>query len=280
MERMKWGRIEMTVDNRVVLITSTFYKSLDVLRCQLFLRTLEAVKTAGYHMVVVDASPPEVRAEFEKRAVGSNVHIYPELVRGMGPSRRQATFIASELAVVIGAKVLMWLEAEKADMIRFVPELVDAFFSPMDVHQYDIVVPYRTSLSWASYPVFQMDEELKQNRRSTEHTYQDLDVAFGPMLARVGVARRMILGETVRFKEWGISDTYVWQWFVTLAFRLGYAIGSVPVDFIYPPEQKAEEDHPENQDMRAKRARQLETALKAHEFLGNLPTRKALKVAW
>ena len=260
----------MNVDNRVVLITGTFYKSLDTLRCQLFLRTLEAVKTAGYHMVVVDASPSEVRAEFEKRTVGSNVHIYQEQVRGMGPSRRQATFLASELAIVIGAKVLMWLEAEKADMIRFVPELVDVFFSPVDVCQYDVVVPYRTGTSWASYPSFQMDEELKQNQKSIEYTGVDLDVSFGPMLAKVEVARRMILVETARFKEWGIADTYIWQWFVTLAFRLGYLIGSVPVDFIYPPEQKAEEDRPDNDEMREKRAKQLETALKAHNTLGNL----------
>lgn len=250
----------------VVLMTTTFYRSVHELRFRLALETIEAAKEAGYHMVIVDASPIEVRQQLIEAAEGSNITIYPELVRGMGPSRRQVTFLATEKAREIGAKAVFWLEAEKADMIRFVPELIQPILDGADV-----VVPFRTEKSWESYPSFQMEEELKQNTESSKYTGgRNLDVSFGPVMMSVATARTFILGHSANFKTWGIADTYIVPWFVTLAVCCGKKVTSVSVDFVYPPGQKAVEDHPENVEMRFKRAEQLETALKAHQILGTI----------
>lgn len=244
----------------VVLVTTTFYKNTEELRFKLALETFRSAVKKGYAMVVVDNSPSEEVVDALK---DTGVSVYPQTVRGMGPSRRQAFFQAIEVAREIGAKAILWLEPEKHGIVEFAPEII----KPIIEEAASVSVPYRTEISRASYPGFQIEMEEKQNKMSARYTGLGLDVSFGPVSYSIEAAVDLVLGTDL--KSLGVPDTYVPQWLPTLAVRKGLKVASVPIDFIYPLEQKLQEEDSIDLMIR-KRQEQLTMGLKAHELLGSL----------
>ena len=73
----------------------------------------------------------------------------------------------------------------------------------------------------------------------------------------------------------GVPDSYIQHYAVVEAIHLHAVTGRWPigikkvdVDFIYPPEQKTEEEASTNDAIRAKRSDQLKTLTDAYEKLG------------
>jgi hypothetical protein len=76
--------------------------------------------------------------------------------KGMSPERQEGFQIASQLKSV---KYIVWLEPEKVDMVRLVPDLV----KPLVNNEADISLPSRNIESFDSYPSYQADFERRSN---------------------------------------------------------------------------------------------------------------------
>jgi hypothetical protein len=243
----------------VVIVTTTSYVNVDELRFKLACRMLVEARSAGYSVVIVDdSSSHDVRSKFAELGA----HIFPQLVKGMGPSRRQAFFHAAEVAKDQGAAAVFWIEPERLGMIQFAPVLLKIIYAGAD-----IVVPQRTEFSWATYPAFQMESEKRGNAVVAEVAGRnDLDLFFGSCMYSLDAVKYVIAADP---KKWGVADTYVPQYAPLYALRDGAAIASVPVDFQYPPEQTAAEGE-QNEEMVAKRRSQLETVSAAMRRIGTM----------
>ena len=129
----------------------------------------------------------------------------------------------------------------------------------------DVVVPSRTDRSWKSYPSFQQESESAGNKRVGEFSGRiDLDVFFGPVAASIKAANLIIESDP---KILGFEDTYVPQYLSSWAQSKMLKVISVPVDFIYPPDQKVEEEKRLLQEMKLKRQNQLEKVVQAHRLI-------------
>lgn len=240
---------------KIVVNTVTCYKSLGELRFRLAEATILAARSYGLDIVMVDGSPdPAIPARF--RELGAQV--FPELHRGMGPCKRQATFHAAEVAGTDG--VIFWIEAEKHNMIRF----TDAVMAPIQPGQADIVIPNRTQASWDSYPEFQRTTEQQANRAYREAFGWDFDVMFGPVAYRASLARHFLL---LRPDDFGLPDTYIHHYGPPSAIAGGGMVTSFPVNFIYPPEQRQEEETTLSEAIKAKRIQQRDSLIAAYQRL-------------
>lgn len=244
----------------VVVVTTTFYGSTAEPRFGLTCKTIELARQAGRVVVVVDGSPdPSIADTF--RALGALV--FPQEKPGMGASRRQAFGCAIQHLRDIGEPkgVVFWTEPEKHDIIRFIPEIVEPLESGALV-----VIPNRSQASWKTYPEFQVVSEQAANAAYARHTGREgYDPMFGPVAFLVTPEIENLLLNFDPEKH-GVPDTYV-QHYIPL-FLTGETVASVEVDFVYPPDQREQEESADNEEIRKKRAWQLETLVKAYEILG------------
>ena len=142
--------------SQVVIVTSTFYKSVEELRFVLAVEMVKSAIASGYRVVVVDASPiPDVAVTLK----GLGALVFPQLHKGMGPGRRQGFFHAFEVASAQGVPFIMWMEPEKIDLIRFVDDIV----APLEADEADIVIPQRSEIAWSTWPAFQVESEKLAN---------------------------------------------------------------------------------------------------------------------
>jgi hypothetical protein len=249
------------IDN-VVLVTTTFYKDPRTeLRYKLALETATKAQEAGYYLIVVDGSPdPIVASELRSRGV----KVFPQLHQGMGSSRRQVYFHALEVLKLLGSKerrAIVWLEPEKEDLIQYICSIVD----PILNGSADVVIPQRTNTSWDSYPVFQKEMEQQGNAEVAQMTGKpDLDLFFGPVASTTDAAQLVIQCDP---KKEGFTDTYIPQLLGSMTLKSGFRVISHPVNFIYPSDQKLEEEVQKTGEMIRKRKDQLDTVREAHSII-------------
>ena len=233
-------------------------------------------------LCLVDDSPsPEIAESF--RSLGS--HVFKQSHPGMGSSRRQAYFFALEMLKSLSEesaakervrenRCILWLEPEKDDLILYVEKICTPILNGVA----EVVVPFRTDHSWLSYPDHQRNSEGEGLRAFAELTGRDdLDVYFGPVACSEQAAISYVLTPDPRAE--GIADTYVPQYIATRALADGLtgSVVPVPVDFLYPLEQKREEESNLLEAMLQKRADQLQTVSNAHARIMKLHQAKYRK---
>ncbi len=248
--------------NSVVVAIVTFYKSPEELRFRLACQTITSAVAAGHAVVVVDGSPnQEVKAKFTE--LGAKV--FPELHRGLGPSKRQSYFHAVEICNRESYAGVLADEAEK-DLAQFVPEIL----RPLEEHDDGaVIVPYRTTQGWKSYPLFQQESEQAANEVFEKVTKEQfIDIFFGPVFFTPGAAKHFVVQQPASL---GFPNTYAQHLGVMLALADGKCeVGTIPIDFVYPPEQLVEEEGTLNDAMKAKRSDQFKTLTDGYRAAGKI----------
>lgn len=249
--------------SKFVIVTTTFYKSVKDLRYKLACSTIKNAVKQGTPIVVVDGSPNSaIHRSF--KSLGAKV--YPETLKGMGPSRRLAFFyghqyLGFDMNQSDGA--IVWTEPEKDDFIRFVPNMAEPIISG----NADITIAERTLQCWESYPLFQQNSEREANRAYNGATGRD---GYDPMSGPVGFNVEQTLG-LLNFNplDFEVPDTYI-QHYLPI-FHPAHRVGSVEVDFRYPEKQRAAEEAADNETIREKRKLQRETLSAAYRKLAAVP---------
>lgn len=251
------------MNHRTIVVTTTFYRSLEETRLQLALDTITKAKEMDFRILIVDGSPnPQIKQVFQK--FGAKVIHQQE--PGMGESRRQLFQWA--YSMTDPGDVVFWTEPEKTDIIRFISEIV----APIFRGECSISIPVRSEKSWKTYPEFQQVSEAVANRVFREVTGLETDIMFGP----VSLGRSILPEFFGCFPEkLGIADNYVQHVAAIAAWKNGHKILSpgVQVDFIYPPEQKSEEEGPLFHQMVTRRLWQLMQLVEADFKLAKLPAK-------
>jgi len=117
--------------------------------------TVTNALAAGYRTVVVDGGSSEA---YVKTLEGLGVEVVPQREKGMVAAKRQSLEVAASLE---GAKVLLLIQAEKDDVIKDVPQLVN----PIINNEADLVVAAREPhLFEQTYPDFQFASETWANK--------------------------------------------------------------------------------------------------------------------
>ncbi|MDP3735692.1 MAG: hypothetical protein Q8R39_04720 [bacterium] len=218
----------------VVIATPTFYRNVEDPRYRLALKTIEAAQTAQYPICVVDGSPdPKIKAEFRDRGAV----VYPEVTRGLGAVKRYSFYHAVSIALSRHRTIVVHIEPEKHDMIRHIPLLVEQIL----LGEADVIVATRGDGSWLSYPEFQVQTEREMNAAFRQYVGIDVDIAVGPGAFRIDTAGYFFVDGN--YTSTGIADTYAQHYGVIAAHAHDLRIAaSVPLDFIYPAEQRAQEE--------------------------------------
>jgi hypothetical protein len=254
----------MKLSDQVVIVTTTFYKSLDELRFRLACDMVTLATSRGYKVVVVDGSPANIQDSVRKVLTDCGAIIFPQLHKSMGPSRRQAFFHAWELAMEESVPYILWMEPEKVDLVNFVEEVVYPMSLHYTVDDYaDIVIPGRTERSKSTWPTFQMESERKAAEIYNEVFGGDgFDTFFGPVAFKTEerVARHFILFNPGLYgTPEEVPDTNIQLFIPPIAKSAGCKVTSIRVDMTYPPEQRVEEEGELNDVMKEKRRHQFET---------------------
>lgn len=249
------------MNHRVMVVTTTFYKSITEARFQIALKTIDQAKKNGFRILIVDGSPSSIIGKMFSE-LGAKVIKQEE--SGMGPSRRQLFQLA--YSMTDPGEVIFWTEPEKSDIIQFIPKIV----APIFCGECSISIPVRTDRSLKTYPEFQQASEAVANYVFWELTGLLADIMFGPIAIERSVLPEFFGCLPEKFK---IADNYVQHVAAIIAWRNGHKILSpgVPVDFTYPLEQKTEEEGPLFGQMVTKRLWQLLQLVKADFELMKLP---------
>jgi hypothetical protein len=217
-----------------------------------------AVIANNHILVVVDGSPNE---DIKMGLKEAGATIFPELHRGMGPSRRQAFFHAFEVAHQHDINIILWTEPEKVDLINSIPKIIE----PIEIGEADIVIPCRSAKSWETWPAFQRESEQEANKVYNEvFGVKDFDPMFGP----VAFDREFGLSFIASRGSESIEDTYIQHYAPReAAFYEDAWVKTEEIDMTYPPEQRAEEEGALNDAMREKRKQQLVSLTNAYRAL-------------
>jgi len=245
---------------KVVIATTTFYNSTEDLRFHMACKTFNQSTLLGYPTIVVDGSPNDaVKRELERFAA---VSLYPETLKGMENSRRLAFFYALNYLSLhhCGEGIVVWIEAEKHDFVRLIPEIVKPIIKD-DIY---IVMPRRSDASWKTYPVYQAESEKQANAVYVESTgRKDYDPFMGPVAFRAETLSEVLFN---RAQHFGADDGGYLQHTLPLLLP-SHRVATVTVDFKYPPEQRANEVA-RIKEMLPKRKRQQEVLSALYRKLG------------
>lgn len=220
----------------VVLVTTTFSKSVDDVRAQLALKTCRAARDNNYPIIVVDGSPCE---EFKYALREAGAVVIDQEKPGMGQSRRECL----NLGLTTGADVIAWLEPEKYTLVPLLGPLIARVMRGAT----DVVIPRRRNLD--GYPQYQHLSELRANWELGNITKRfDIDFYIGPRIMNRQAA--MIMAE---YQPIHYGDNWEILFIPLLRFMAGgIPIDSVIVDYVHPVEQLIEDD----ESMRSKRDKQ------------------------
>ncbi|MEK7078182.1 MAG: hypothetical protein AAB911_01300 [Patescibacteria group bacterium] len=244
--------------NNITILTATLYKRTTETRFQLACQLIGKAIAVGYDVVVVDGSI-DATVSRALAKVGAKVHRQAG-EKGMGNQKRELfSMVANDDNK---ADIFLWTEPEKADIIRWVPQII----APIQRGEADLVIPERTPTSYASYPMFQIKSEKQINAVFADTTGKCFDVAFGPVAFRRGLLS--YFAECYPAKRFGVSDNYIQDTARLEVMAAGYKIVSVPIDFLYPPAQKTEEETTLFEIMREKRQQQLEELTHTFRVVG------------
>lgn len=232
----------MNALSQVVLVTTTFSKSVEEMRAQLALKTCRAAKENGYRIIVVDDSPcQEFKAAL--RETGATVINQSKEDPGMGGSRRQTL----KAGVATGGEAIVWIEPEKYPLVP----LLGPCIAPVLEDEVDVVIPRRRNLD--GYPQYQHLSELRGNWEIGNITGRpDLDLYIGPRVLSPTAAATM-----AKYDGRCGLNTYGDNWeilFIPILWFLQHRlfVKSIVVDYVHPVEQLVEDD----EVMRAKRDKQ------------------------
>ena len=249
-----------TLNTKVLVATTTFYKSRKETRFLCAERLVQNCNDKGYSIIIVDGSlDPNIRKRF--RDLGAVV--YEQTESGMGGSRRELSSRAQEFMgprgimksyrpILSPTDFILWTEPEKDKIVSWIPEI----FAPIESGKADIVVPERSKKSLATMPRFQAASESIGDFVFQKATGIKAKPFFGPIAF---IFEALEIFKNCNPLKYGAPDTWI-QFFVLMeAAAAGYRIASVEVDFEYPPEQKEEEEGSRFREMMERR---LELQLK------------------
>ena len=221
--------------SNIAISTITSYKNLDETRFKLTCRMFQKAKEAGYPVFAIDNSPKEIRNELE--STGANVYECPE--HGMGAERRSSVWYASKFIKRFDSSeipsIIIMTEPEKDALIQWIPKITE----PIIDGTADIVIPSRTDVGFESFPWFQAESEKIADMIYSELIGVDADPFLGPVAFRSDIAPRFY---NCNPAEYGLEDNYIQFVAPIVAKKDGLKVYPVRIDFIYPPEQKAEEE--------------------------------------
>lgn len=232
----------------VAVLTTSYYRDplgVDGTRFGLGRKLVVKANGAGHTALIVEGSLMDIPAYAYR---GEGAIVVSETSHGIGPSRRQLFTAAGDLPSSIRA--FLWTEIEKEGLIQFMPVIAE----PLLADEADIVMLQRKSLE--SYPAFRAETESIADRIFQEVTgIWNASPMFGPVAFN---RRALPLFANCNPKVlFGGYDTYIQHVPSIYAKTRGLRVAVVTVDFIYPPEQKAEEESTLTEAMRMKRLSQL-----------------------
>ncbi|HRH22394.1 MAG TPA: hypothetical protein PLB51_00175 [Candidatus Paceibacterota bacterium] len=224
------------MNDRIVLVTTTFIKSVDEVRAQLALKTCRTARDNDYPIIVIDGSPCE---EFKQALRETGATVIDQEKPGMGQSRRECF----NAGLATEAEVLVWLEPEKYTLVPLLGPCIARVMRGAT----DVVIPRRRNLD--GYPQYQHWSELRANWELGNITKRfDIDFYIGPRIMNRQAAMIMAAYQPIHYGDnWEILFIPL-LWFLTG----GVAIDSVIVDYVHPVEQLIEDD----ESMRSKRDKQ------------------------
>lgn len=242
---------------RVVLATTTFFRDPNELRFSLACQLVKEAVATGYLIFIVDASP-DLKIMQELRKSGATVE--RQRREGMGASRRQVFALARRLAPEF--EVIVWTEAEKVDIVRWLPKIVKPLISGLA----GIVIPKRSQQSWRTYPSFQAITEQIANKVYQAVSGLKADPMFGPVAFNSAAAKHL---EQFSAEEFGVNDNYIQHYAPLVALSYCFKIVSPVVNFIYPALQKEQEESDAHfKKMFEKRLWQLQQLVADYLILG------------
>ena len=236
--------------HRVVLISTTYYPSINDLRLTLALRTAQQARLHHIPFLIVDGSPDDVQSAL--RAEGAI--ILPENPTAMGGKGKGFAYRYGIRAALERAPALFDAEGndfviaisepEKVDFVRFLPSISGAILpSTHSSTVPNIILPHRTEASFLTVPEEQRHSERfgnahlhnVQRELTPALTSSPIDYLFGPVVFHASLS------------SWWLSNTSpVWDAQIAPYIAAAYAgkgrIASINVDYIHPREQTAEEE--------------------------------------
>lgn len=214
-----------------LIVSPTYFPSLDDSRCQLGLAAARKAKSLGIELLLVDASPPEVRAALED--AGATVR--PQRSAGKkGAALRECIEAATEQLPSDG--IVCFQELEKVEMVALQPD-VAAHVARSGA---DVCVPRREEGRFRdTYPVEQYHSEsfanLHLDALGREAGMPSLDWTFGPVAFRASMAR-----------HWLAFDGELWDAqivpFIRAARWHGARVESLTVSYRHSPQMRREEE--------------------------------------
>ncbi|MEK6825665.1 MAG: hypothetical protein AABY00_02675 [Nanoarchaeota archaeon] len=218
----------MFAKEKIVITTTTYYPSeneTDRVRARLATETMRKAGNEKYLFIAVDGGSLPSRIE-EWKALG--VQVIPQKEKGMGNSRREAFQAAFDTR----KEVIIWMEPEKHDFIRSIPQVTE----PLLEGKVDLVIPRRRSLS--SLPLAQQYIEPFANLFWKTLTHTDFDIWFG-----IRAMRREIVPY---FSKYGSVYADTWDILVMPLMDMLYKgahIGSVSIDYEHDASQTRDEEN-------------------------------------
>ncbi|KAL1518463.1 hypothetical protein AB1Y20_002755 [Prymnesium parvum] len=215
---------------RLIVICPTFYPRLDDARCQLGLESCRRAKALGIPLLLVDASPPEVREALAE----AGAEVREQSRKGKkGTALRECVELA--LAMVPDDGIICYQELEKVEMIALQREVCGHMLRSGA----DICVPRREdSLFRRSYPVEQWHSEnfanLYLDALGSAVGLPTLDWTFGPVAFRATMAH-----------HWLRCEGELWDAqivpYINAAIE-GARVEGVQVSYSHPAQMKREEE--------------------------------------
>lgn len=214
------------------LVLPTKYKTINDLRYKLFLRTLKVIKVHMYikKVIIVDTSSKEVRREM-KKLEDDRIEIIEQENDGL----LKGAAIREGIKYTIGKYgrdiVLGFQEPEKDSMIYHYRDIIN------DNKHKDkwICNPKRLNMTWETYPKEQYYSENFMNNYLKMLTGLDIDFSFGPVVMNGYAANYFLEYEG---KLWDAQIVPIYR-----AYKKGLEISEYKVPFMYPHEQKNEEEN-------------------------------------
>ena len=242
---------------RIALAMTSFYENPDTLRCQQAAETATLAKEAGYEVVIVDGSKNPAVAEHLRRA---GAYVFSQFRPGMASSRREAIEHARRLINIpvkfgmLRMNIILWTE-EKPFIVQEVPKIV----APLFDHDAVAVIAKRSEASFATWPQFQAQSEHAANRVYNEVTERASDPMFGPVAFLIGFSEYFSKCHPEAYGVSPFAAGYI-QHFGTLELIAArfHVADSEPLDVMYPPAQKEQEETLLIGEMLEKRQRQME----------------------
>lgn len=218
---------------KIIIATTTYYRGITETRFCLACQMFREAREAGHTVVAVDGSPSDAVTNCLRETGAS---IYPELVPGMGPSRRQVFYFAYEASLRLGCDIILWMEAEKVFLVQNIQEII----KPITDGCADIVIPARSAQSWDTWPAFQRETEQQANSVYAQVTgLHGFDPMHGPVALNRATANFFMAFDPTLY---GVHDKYIQHYAPLVARAAGRRVVSVLVGTSYPQAQRAEEE--------------------------------------